>query len=121
RRAGMQLTAQDCYASTVGGARLGEPAADLALALAVASAHTDKPVPQGTVAVGEVGLAGDLRPVTGLPRRLAEAARIGFRRAVVPVGSLTEGPAPPSMVVLEAGSVTDAVSAALDGGPTGSG
>jgi DNA repair protein RadA/Sms len=121
RRAGMQLTAQDCYASTVGGARLGEPAADLALALAVASAHTDRPVPQGTVAVGEVGLAGDLRPVTGLPRRLAEAARIGFRRAVVPVGSLTEGPAPPSMVVLEAGSVTDAVSAALDGGPTGSG
>jgi DNA repair protein RadA/Sms len=116
RRAGMQLTAQDCYASTVGGARLGEPAADLALALAVASAHTDSPVPQGTVAVGEVGLAGDLRPVTGLPRRLAEAARIGFRRAVVPAGSLTEGPAPPSMVVLEAGSVNDAVSAVLGGG-----
>jgi DNA repair protein RadA/Sms len=113
RRASLDVHSADCYASTVGGVRLGEPAADLAVALAVAGARLDVALPQGTVAFGEVGLAGDLRPVTGAPRRLAEAARIGFRRAVVPAGSLSEGGAPPGMQVLEATSVVQAVSAAL--------
>jgi DNA repair protein RadA/Sms len=113
RRASLDVNGADCYASTVGGVRLGEPAADLAVALAIAGARLDVALPHGTVAFGEVGLAGDLRPVTGAPRRLAEAARIGFRRAVVPAGSLTEGGPPPGMHVIEAGSVVEAVSAAL--------
>lgn len=113
RRARVAVAEQDCYASTVGGVRLTEPAADLAVALAVASARADVPVPLRSFAVGEVGLAGDVRAVTGLPRRLAEAARIGFRRAIVPAGSLEEGPPPEGMVVVEAATVSDAVAAAL--------
>ncbi len=109
RRADVFLGNHDCYASTVGGVRLGEPSADLAVALAVAGARFDRALPQGTIAVGEVGLAGDLRPVTGLPRRLAEAARIGFHRAVVPAGSLTEGRPPSSMTVFEASTLAEAV------------
>jgi DNA repair protein RadA/Sms len=114
RRAGVTMGNQDCYASTVGGVRLSEPAADLAVALAVAGARFDRSLPQGTIAVGEVGLAGDLRPVTGLPRRLTEAARIGFTRAVVPAGSLTEGAPPAGMTVLQAGTLAEAVSLGLD-------
>lgn len=87
RHAGVRLVDQDVYASTVGGAKVTEPAADLSIALAVLSAREDEALPQGTVAFGEVGLAGDIRPVTGLDRRLAEAARLGFTRAVVPRGS----------------------------------
>jgi DNA repair protein RadA/Sms len=109
RRAGINVGSFDCYASTVGGVRLTEPAADLALALAVAGAREDRALPQGTIAVGEVGLAGDVRPVTGVPRRLAEAARIGFTRAVVPAGSLTEGAPPAGMTVLQAATLAEAV------------
>lgn len=87
RHAGVRLVDQDVYASTVGGAKVTEPAADLSLALAVLSAREDEALPAGTIAFGEVGLAGDIRPVTGLDRRLAEAARLGFTRAVVPRGS----------------------------------
>ena len=73
--------------STVGGVRLTEPAADLALALAVASATVDRPLVPGTVAFGEVGLAGEVRPVAGVTRRLAEASRLGFPHAIVPPGT----------------------------------
>jgi DNA repair protein RadA/Sms len=84
RRAGVKLAQADTYVATVGGVSLREPAADLAVALAVASAATDRPLPPGLVAVGEVGLAGDLRAVTALEQRLTEAARLGFTRALVP-------------------------------------
>ncbi|MCB7138214.1 DNA repair protein RadA [Cellulosimicrobium marinum] len=87
RHAGVRLVDQDVYVSTVGGAKVTEPAADLAIALSVLSAREDEAMPPGTVAFGEVGLAGDIRPVTSLDRRLAEAARLGFTRAVVPRGS----------------------------------
>jgi len=84
RRAGLRLSTQDCFVATVGGVRLGEPATDLAIALAIASSVVDKPLPDDLLVIGEVGLAGDVRPVRGLERRLAEAARLGFRRAIVP-------------------------------------
>src|SRR5690606_22642733 len=70
RRAGLALADKDVYVSSVGGARVVEPAADLAVALAVASGVTDTPVPDGLVVLGEVGLAGELRTVVGLERRL---------------------------------------------------
>jgi DNA repair protein RadA/Sms len=72
------------YASAVGGIRITEPAADLAIALAVASAATDAALPDDVVVCGEVGLAGEIRQVPQAERRLAEAARLGFARAVVP-------------------------------------
>jgi DNA repair protein RadA/Sms len=87
RRAGVQIGRQDVYAATVGGVRLTEPSVDLALALALASATADASMPGDLVAIGEVGLAGEIRRVAGVPRRLAEAQRLGFRRAIVPRGS----------------------------------
>ncbi|MPV50454.1 MULTISPECIES: DNA repair protein RadA [unclassified Pseudactinotalea] len=77
----------DVYVSCVGGARAHEPGADLAVALAVASSQDNEPLPEGLVALGEVSLTGELRPVLGTGRRIAEARRLGFTRALVPVGS----------------------------------
>lgn len=87
KRAGIHLGGFDVFAATVGGVRVVEPAADLALALAVASSERDRALPAGLVAIGEVGLAGDVRPVIGVGRRLAEAARLGFVHALVPANS----------------------------------
>jgi DNA repair protein RadA/Sms len=80
----IKLHAYDVFASTVGGARLTEPATDLAVAVALASATHGLAPPKGVVAMGEIGLAGELRRVRDLPQRLAEAARLGFEVAVVP-------------------------------------
>ena len=87
RRAGCKVTDKEVYAATVGGVRLVEPSADLAIALAVAGAAGDTALPGDLVAIGEVGLAGEVRPVAALTARLAEAARLGFRQALVPAGS----------------------------------
>jgi DNA repair protein RadA/Sms len=84
RRAKRALGKYDVYASVAGGVRLAEPGGDLALCLALAGAFHDRPIPGDLVAIGEVGLGGELRQPAHLPRRLAEAARVGFRRAVVP-------------------------------------
>ncbi|MGZ4448247.1 MAG: DNA repair protein RadA [Nocardioides sp.] len=84
QHARIRLHQFDVFASTVGGARLSEPASDLAVAVAIASAHTGVPAPRGVVAMGEIGLAGELRRVRDLPQRIAEAARLGFQVAVVP-------------------------------------
>ena len=86
RRAGYQLNDQDVYAATVGGVRLVEPAADLAVALATAGATKDLMLPGDLVAIGEVGLAGEVRPVSATAARLQEAARLGFTTALVPAG-----------------------------------
>lgn len=91
RRAGVGLGSHDVYASLAGGLRVDEPALDLAVAAALASSLRDRPIDRGTVAIGEVGLLGELRPVAGLERRLREAARLGFRRAVVPRGGRSDG------------------------------
>jgi len=109
RRVGARLADQDVYVSTVGGARVVEPSADLSLALATASSRENVALPRGMVAVGEVGLAGEIRAVTGTTRRLAEAARLGFVRAVVPAGSLDGGAAPAGMEILEVGDLAEAV------------
>jgi DNA repair protein RadA/Sms len=90
---GIGLATRDVFVSTVGGARLAEPASDLAVAIALASAATGAPPPQGVVALGEISLAGEVRKVRDLPQRIAEAARLGFRVAVVPVAERSAGPA----------------------------
>ncbi|PRY58779.1 DNA repair protein RadA/Sms [Knoellia remsis] len=102
------LGRKDVFASTVGGVRITEPAADLALALAFASAINDSPLPTGTIAFGEVGLAGELRPVTGAHRRLAEASRLGFTSAIVPRGVVGGGPIPDGLRVTEVATVLEA-------------
>jgi DNA repair protein RadA/Sms len=125
RRLGAGLARRDTYVATVGGVRIAEPAADLALALALASAHSDRPVRPGLIAIGEVGLAGEVRPVTGVQRRLAEAARLGFTHAIVPAGG-NDAPFQ-GMAVLEVGDLASAIAAATvrgtgaapDGAPGG--
>ena len=84
QRCGLRLNDRDVYVSTVGGAKVSDPAADLAAALAIASARCNRPVPQRIVALGEIGLAGELRRVPGTDRRLNEAARLGSAEAVIP-------------------------------------
>lgn len=84
KRADLSLADQDVFCNVVGGASVTEPGGDLAIALAVAGSLRERTFPADTVAVGEVGLGGEIRPVARLEARLAEAARLGFRRAVIP-------------------------------------
>jgi DNA repair protein RadA/Sms len=89
KRAGLHLSDHDVYVSVAGGVRVDEPAADLGVALAVASSHRDRPVDAASVAVGEVGLGGEVRAVSQIDRRIAEAAKLGFKRMVAPRANLT--------------------------------
>lgn len=97
RKARIPLSQKDVYVSTVGGARVSDPSIDLAVAIAIASAAVDRNFPQRVVAMGEVGLAGDLRRVPGLERRVAEAARLGFELAIVPANSRDQSQKLPRM------------------------
>jgi DNA repair protein RadA/Sms len=106
RRGGIRLSEHDVFTATVGGMRIHEPSADLALVLAVASAAKDIPLPPDLVVLGEVGLAGEVRRVAGVKNRLAEAARLGFTKALVPPDS---GTVPPGIDV----TVTANLGAAL--------
>ncbi len=92
RWAGLQMQGQDILVATVGGAKVTEPAADLAIALALWSSARDIPLAGGLVVIGELGLSADIRPVAGLFRRLAEARRLGFDHAIVPAGAALERP-----------------------------
>ena len=107
RRCRVLLGDQDIYAATVGGIRVVEPAADLALALATAGARTDLTLPSDLVVIGEVGLAGEVRPVAGVAPRLLEAARLGFTEAIVPTGC---GSRVNGMRVREVSDLRDALS-----------
>ena len=108
RRVRLSLGSYDVYASVVGGVRVGEPAADLALVMALASAATNTVLPPDMVAFGEVGLGGEVRQVGHTPRRLAEAGRLGFRRAVV---AHTSPEAASGIDVIRVGTVSDALRA----------
>jgi DNA repair protein RadA/Sms len=87
-RAGrLKLWDKDVFLSTVAGAKISDPGADLGMCLSIASAVTDKALPIDLVAIGEVALSGDIRPVPGINQRLTEAARLGFVTALVPKGT----------------------------------
>ena len=114
KRAGIGLSSHDVYANLAGGLTVVEPGMDLPVALALASSLRDRPIPPGTVVIGEVGLLGELRTVTGLERRLREAARLGFTGAIVPRAGRGDGlPALPGLEVREVSTLRDAVDAAL--------
>ncbi|MDO5097377.1 MAG: DNA repair protein RadA [Corynebacterium sp.] len=104
-RAGRRTHNCEVYVATVGGMKVGEPATDLAIAMATASAMTKKPLPQKTIVVGEVGLAGEIRPVPNLQRRLAEALRLGYTRAIVPPTEVTV----PGMTITSVATITEAL------------
>jgi DNA repair protein RadA/Sms len=111
RRARVPLHGADIYAATVGGVDLREPAVDLALAMALTSACRDRPLPTGMVAFGEIGLAGEVRVVPGIERRLLEARRLGFEHAVIPQ---CDAPAPEGMRVTSVADVGEAIDIAVD-------
>jgi DNA repair protein RadA/Sms len=120
RRANVRIGKHDVFAATVGGVRLTEPSVDLALGLAMASAQSNVSIPADLVAIGEVGLAGEIRRVTGVQRRIAEAERMGFRRAIVPAGSgvlpiaqRAAGELASQLEVREATDIRSAIAAAL--------
>ncbi|MHB8669718.1 MAG: DNA repair protein RadA [Acidimicrobiales bacterium] len=115
RRTGLGLGSSDVYASAAGGVRVVEPAADLALALAVASSWSGVALPEDLVACAEVGLGGELRQVAQPVRRLTEAARLGFRRVI----TASTGPdAPPGITVLRADSLEEALELFAPADPT---
>ena len=106
-RAGIDLQKREVYVSALGGVRVNDPGADLAVCLAIASTNVGRPVAADVAVCGEVGLTGDVRQVAQTPRRLAEAARLGFRRAIVPA-SAPDGPR--GLTLVRVRSVADAVS-----------
>ena len=88
KRLGLKFSANDVYLNVIGGLRLDEPASDVAVAMALISSLTDRAVPDDLIAIGELGLSGECRAVSALEQRIKEAARLGFRRAVVPYRNL---------------------------------
>jgi DNA repair protein RadA/Sms len=114
QRVGVKLAERDVYALVVGGVRVTEPAADLAICLAISSSALAVPVPTDLVVIGEVGLGGEVRQVTHFERRIMEAARLGFERAVVPYSS---PPGPPGLDIelIRVRSVCDALDAVFLG------
>ena len=109
KRAGLALGSQDIIANVVGGLRVHEPAADLGLALAIASSYRDAALPRDLVAIGEVGLSGELRSVSQMERRLAEAERLGFARCLLPQAALRRGAPTSGMQLLPAAGLREAI------------
>lgn len=113
KRLGLPLGSQDIIANIVGGIRVEEPAADLAAALAIASSMREVAVRPSLVAVGEIGLAGELRRIPQLARRLTEASRLGFRQAMIPAGQAKEAEGIVDIEVLPARDVREAIANGL--------
>ncbi len=113
RRVGVRLSDQDVFASVVGGMRVSEPAADLAIAAAIASSADDRGLPADLALIGEIGLSGELRRVGQLESRLLEAAKLGFRRIVVPKSFRPPDSLPPAVELVPARSVREAFDAAF--------
>ena len=113
KRGGLKVSACDAYLNIVGGLSLDEPAADLAAVIALASSYLDRPVPSDLVAIGEVGLTGELRSVNQLGQRVSEIQRLGFRRCVVPAHRAGTIKAPTGLTVIPARNIGEAIRAAL--------
>ena len=117
RRLGLNMSEQDVFVNVIGGLRITEPAADLAVAAAVSSSLRDVPVKADTVLIGEVGLSGELRWVGQMNARLREAANLGFRTAIIPRRVRRGEPYPDGIQVIEARSLREALMLGLVGDP----
>lgn len=113
KRAGVRLADQDVFVNIVGGLKVSEPAADLAIAAAIASSAADRPTLADCALIGEVGLSGELRAVGQMPQRLREARQLGFRTVVVPRTIRKAEAWPEGLAVIEARSLREALEAAL--------
>ncbi len=113
RRMGFRLAEQDIFVNVIGGLKINEPAADLAVAVAIASSYRDIPVPADLAIVGEIGLSGELRAVSQLPVRLNEAAKLGFKRILVPRTRRKDALKGAGLEVIQARSLAEAFRVAL--------
>jgi len=109
RRVGVRLTDQDVFVNVVGGLRISEPAADLAVAAAISSSVKDLPLPSDMAFIGEVGLSGELRTVPQMPARLSEASKLGFQRVVIPKVELSDDLCPEGLQVIQVRSLREAL------------
>ena len=116
KRVGLRLSDQDVFVNVVGGLTVEEPAADLPVAVAIASSYKNVPVAADVVLMGEVGLSGELRAISHLSKRLSEAAKLGFKRAIVPRNSQRKlDGAPAAIEVIGVRTISEAIEAALIG------
>ena len=113
KRGGMKLSAFDAYINVIGGLSLSEPGADLPVILAVASSYRDKVIDADLVAIGEVGLTGEIRAVTNLTQRLAEVARLGFKKCIIPKGGSEKLEIPKELTVYLVRNIQEAIEISL--------
>ena len=113
KRGGMKLSAFDAYINIIGGLRLDEPGADLPVVLAVASSYRDQPIADDLVAIGEVGLTGEIRSVSNMSQRLSEVARLGFKKCIIPKSGADKLEIPKGLTVYYVRNIREAVEIAL--------
>ena len=113
KRAGMKLSLFDAYINVIGGLRLDEPGADLPVALAVASSYRDTPIADDLVAIGEVGLTGEIRSVSHMNQRLGEVSRLGFKKCIIPRGGSEKLEIPSGLTVYRVRNLREAIETAL--------
>ncbi len=113
KRAGMKLNLFDAYINVIGGLRLDEPGADLPVVLAVASSYRDAPIPDDLVAIGEVGLTGEIRSVSHMNQRLQEIARLGFKQVIIPKNKSEKLEIPVGLTVYRVKNLREAIEMAL--------
>ena len=113
KRGGMKLNVFDAYINVIGGLRLDEPGADLPVVLAVASSYRDTPIADDLVAVGEVGLTGEIRSVSHMNQRLQEISRLGFKKCIMPKGGSEKLDIPNGLTVYRVRNIREAVEIAL--------
>lgn len=113
KRAGMKLNLFDAYINVIGGLRLDEPAADLPVVLAVASSYRDTPISDDLLAIGEIGLTGEIRSVSHMNQRLAEASRLGFKKCIIPKSGSEKLEIPQGLTVYRVRNLREAIETAL--------
>lgn len=113
KRGRLKLSAFDAYVNVIGGLSLNEPGADLPVVLAVASSYRDQPIADDLVAIGEVGLTGEIRSVSHMNQRLAEIARLGFKKAIIPRGGSEKLEIPEDLTVYKVRNLREAIETAM--------
>ena len=113
KRAGMKMSMFDAYVNVIGGLRLDEPGADLPVVLALASSYRDQCIPDDLVAIGEVGMTGEIRSVSHMNQRLAEISRLGFKKCMIPRGGSEKLDIPEGLTVYRVKNIREAIETAL--------
>lgn len=113
KRGGMKLNIFDAYINVIGGLKLDEPGADLPVILAVASSYRDTPIADDVVAIGEVGLTGEIRSVSHMNQRLQEVSRLGFRKCIIPKGGSEKLEIPEGLSVYRVRNISEAIAVTL--------